>query len=328
MFAVLRHLLLRMTRRRSATHVRLEHLLGTRIHDFSLYERALRHRSIGSGQATDLLRSNERLEFLGDAVLGLVVAQHLYETFPDKMEGFLTPLRAKLVRGKALAEVARQMGLGVIIEMSPVAARHGGREQNAMLADALEAVIGALYLDRGLPAARRFIYRAMLDGVDLEALAARRDNFKSLLQEYTQARGLPRPTYQVTQVKGPPHARDFKVVVRVGEVARGKGRGKSKKDAEQRASRSALRKLNKPKGSTNPKGQLQQLAQARGWSMPRYKLLDTQGPDHAPLFTVELRVGPDLRLTQRGKSKKSAQRAAARKALEQLSARTAGGAHR
>ncbi len=332
MIAVLRRLLPFLSRGRHATKARLEQMLGESIRDLSLYEQALRHRSIKPNQPGSRLNSNERLEFLGDAVLGLVVAEYLYELFPGEMEGFLTPLRAKLVKGSALTNVARSLSLGAAIEMSSRAAQHGGRDQDALLADALEAVIGALYLDRGLHITKRFIHRSMLEGVNLEALAARQDNFKSLLQEYAQARGWPHPTYTVVDTKGPPHSRVFKVAVDVGNQVRGKGHAPSKKEAEQLASRAALSKLKRQETNQtkkkNYKGQLHQLVQARGWPKPQYRVIDQQGPPHSPTFTVEVQVGTMACAKQQAGNKKEAEHKAARKALEKLAQRTANTADR
>ena len=175
----------------------IEGLVGMSISDLALYEQALRHRSLLRGQLRSHLYSNERLEFLGDAVLGFVVAEYLYRHFPDETEGFLTRLRAKLVNGQALAEYARLLDLGPLILMSENMAQKDGRKNQTILADAFEAVIGALYLDLGFHEARRFIRRTMLEHVDLNDLAERQDNFKSLLLEYVQAQGWPQPQYRV-----------------------------------------------------------------------------------------------------------------------------------
>ena len=211
--------------------------------DLALYEQALRHRSLLRGQPRSHLYSNERLEFLGDAVLGFVVADYLYRHFPDETEGFLTRLRAKLVNGQALARYAEMIDLGDIILMSENMVQTEGRQNQTILADAFEAVIGALYLDRGMSAARRFIHHTMLDHADLNTLAAQRDNFKSLLLEYVQAEGWPQPQYRVVTEEGPSHDRTFTVEVFVNDTAYGQGRASSKKSAEQKAAREALDRL-------------------------------------------------------------------------------------
>ena len=213
------------------------------ISDLALYEQALRHRSLLRGQPRSHLYSNERLEFLGDAVLGFVVAEYLYRHFPDETEGFLTRLRAKLVNGLALAHYAESIDLGLLILMSENMVQTQGRHNQTILADAFEAVIGALYLDRGINAARRFIHRTMLDHADLTGLAAKRDNYKSLLLEYVQAEGWSQPQYRVVTEEGPSHNRTFTVEVLVNEVPHGRGEAGSKKSAEQKAAREALKRL-------------------------------------------------------------------------------------
>lgn len=221
----------------------LERLVHTRVGDLALYEQALRHRSLLRGLTDGHLDSNERLEFLGDAVLGFVVAEHLYRHFPDKTEGFLTRLRAKLVNGQALAACARQLDLGTLILMSDNMAQTEGRDNDTILADAFEAVIGALYLDQGLAAARQFILHTMLVEVDLSDLAGQRDNFKSLLLEYVQAQRWPQPQYRVVAEEGPSHDRHFTVEVLLRGEPHGQGRARSKKRAEQQAARQALHRL-------------------------------------------------------------------------------------
>ncbi len=214
----------------------------------SLYERAMRHRSLLRGETNTALRSNERLEFLGDAVLGFITAEHLYQIFPTKDEGFLTRLRAKLVNGKALAECAEQIDLGRFILMSKNMIQEQGRQNRTILADAFEALIGAIYLDLGLPAARAFIHRTMFNDVDLAELSQHHDNYKSLLLEFAQARGWSQPTYSVISEDGPSHARTFTVEAILQGNPSGRGQAGSKKLAEQRAAREALKRLREKGG--------------------------------------------------------------------------------
>lgn len=225
------------------TREAIEQLVGTYVNDFALYEQALHHRSRLRGKPQGHLLSNERLEFLGDAVLGFVVAEHLFHHFPSETEGFLTRLRAKLVNGKALANYARSVELGVLILMSENMVQSDGRQNQSILADAFEAIIGALYLDRGLESARKFIHRTMLDQVDLVELAEVEDNYKSLLLEYVQRQGWSQPLYRVIGEEGPSHERRFTVEVMLREEAYGTGEAGSKKRAEQRAARQALHRL-------------------------------------------------------------------------------------
>ena len=221
----------------------IEQLMGTSVGHLALYEQALRHRSVLRGEPASHLASNERLEFLGDAVLGFVVAEVLYEQFPDRAEGYLTRLRAKLVNGRYLARCARRLGVGLHLLLSDNMDQADGRTNRTILADAFEALIGALYLDQGLPAAYQFIVRTMLEPVDLTHLAERQDNYKSLLLEYAQARGWPQPTYRVANEEGPSHAMTFTVEVVLHGEPYGRGRARSKKQAEQQAAEEALDRL-------------------------------------------------------------------------------------
>ena len=201
---------------------------------------ALRHgsyaheRSLAAGR--EVLRSNERLEFLGDAVLGLLIARRVYERFPEATEGELTRLRAALVREESLAIVARQLGLGELLLLGRGEQRSGGRENAARLADALEAVIAAVLLSCGLERAQETVERVLAPLFDQGALA--RDS-KTELQQLFQSRRRS-PHYQVLAVAGPDHARSYEVEVRLDGTPLGRGRGRSKKEAEQAAARAAL----------------------------------------------------------------------------------------
>ncbi|MGI9173879.1 MAG: ribonuclease III [Rhodothermales bacterium] len=221
----------------------IEGLVGARVGDMRLYEQALCHRSMLRGQPGAYLASNERLEFLGDAVLGFVVAEHLYLHFPGENEGFLTRLRAKVVSGAALARCARRLQLGAHILMSENAVQAEGRRNASILADTLEALIGALYLDSGLDAARVFITAHLREPVNLPELARQRRNYKSLLLEYAQARGWAQPRYHVTTLEGPSHDRTFTVEVLLNDEAYGEGTAQSKKKAEQQAAGQALERV-------------------------------------------------------------------------------------
>lgn len=224
----------------------LEALVGAPIGPLRLYEQALKHRSLlRTDPAESHLASNERLEFLGDAVLGFVTAEHLYALYPGENEGFLTRMRAKLVNGKALSRWAERVGLGQHVLISDNMEQSGGRANRTILADAMEAFIGAIYLDLGMEAARRFIYRTLLDALDLDALATKRENFKSLLLEYVQAQAWHQPRYEVVGEEGPSHDKRFTVVVWVDGTAYGPSTGSSKKRAEQQAAAVALEHFQK-----------------------------------------------------------------------------------
>ncbi len=252
---MLRRLLSRLSNRKSTTsegrvdRVVLERLTGHSIRNLAIYERALTHRSLLRSEKDALLRSNERLEFLGDAILGMFVAEHLFHTFPDRDEGYLTRLRAKLVSGKALAKRATNIGLGAFILTGPGTLDANGHLTGSILADAFEAVIGAIYIDLGGEAAREFVHRTVIDGVDLEHLAETKDNYKSLFLEYAQANKWPQPTYRVTSEEGPSHRKVFEVEVMLDGKCLGSGSAKSKKTAEQRAARHALDVLRSENGS-------------------------------------------------------------------------------
>ena len=228
---------------RQVPREQIDQIVGVSVSDLSLYERALTHRSVLRAHPESHLVSNERLEFLGDALLGFVVAEHLHHHFPQKDEGFLTKLRSKLVNGQALARSARSISLGPLVIMSENMEQTGGRRRVSLLADAFEAMVGAVYLDLGLEEARRFIHRTMLEGVDLERLALQHDNYKSLLLEYAQAQGWEQPRYRVLVEEGPSHDRTFTVEVLVNGTSHGRGTASSKKRAEQTAASEALSKL-------------------------------------------------------------------------------------
>ncbi|PAP78645.1 ribonuclease III [Rubrivirga marina] len=221
----------------------VESLVGMPVGDLDLYEHALRHRSLFRGLTTDGTESNERLEFLGDAVLGTIVADVLYRRFPDRAEGLLTRTRATLVNGKALAGYAEALGLGPLILMSENMDSSEGRSNQTILADAFEAIVGAVYLDLGFSAARRFVTDVLDRCVDLEEAAADRSNHKSRLLEHVQGLGLDQPTYEVVSEEGPSHDRWFTVAAVVAGERLGEGEDRSKKGAEQAAAREALATL-------------------------------------------------------------------------------------
>jgi ribonuclease-3 len=227
----------------AARRAQIEAFVGRPVGDLALYDRALRHRSVLRGQPNSHLQSNERLEFLGDAVLGVVIAERLYVDFADRDERFLTRTRAKLVNGAVLARYADALGLGPLLLLSPNMAQGEGRQNPTILADAFEAILGALYLDLGFGAARAFVFDLIDEHLDLDEIAEQRSNFKSLLLEYVQARGQPQPAYHVVAEAGPSHEREFTIEVRVEKRRLGSGHARSKKQAEQQAAREALDRL-------------------------------------------------------------------------------------
>ncbi|MEZ4388314.1 MAG: ribonuclease III [Candidatus Krumholzibacteriia bacterium] len=221
----------------------LEAKLGHTFRDPLLLDNALLHRSHSFVVKNTREDSNERLEFLGDAVLGLVVNDYLYHRFPEASEGDLTKMKSLLVCGARLSEVAGRLDLGAHIRMSRSEAATGGRRRASILSDTTEALIGAVYLDGGLGAAQRTIQRCLLTNLDQTLAHPGRDNHKSCLQEMIQARFKTPPRYRVVGVDGPDHARVFQVVVTFNGHELGRGEGPNKKAAEQVAAEQALAKL-------------------------------------------------------------------------------------
>lgn len=221
----------------------LEANIGFVFDDKSLLQRALTHRSYLNENPDLPWLDNERLEFLGDSILGFVTAEHLYHRFPEMKEGDLTSLRAALVRGQTLAEFATQLDLGPHLLISRGEEAGRGRARPALLAATFEAILGALYFDQGLPAARDLIVR-MIDEKTQKILQERLDrNAKSLLQELSQGRLKVTPVYRLVETHGPDHAREFTVEAILGETVYGVGHGRNKQTAEQEAARAAISRL-------------------------------------------------------------------------------------
>ena len=221
----------------------LQQTLGISFNDPSLLEQALVHSSYVNENPGFASASNERLEFLGDAVLGLVVAEKLYQDFPHSAEGEMTRLRAALVRRDALACVARTIKLGDYLYLGRGEEASGGRRKPANLAGALEAMIAAVFLDQGSTTTRDFILRLLDEELQKVASQGGGVDYKSQLQELIQAREQQTPTYYVIEAKGADHDKRFTVEVRAGDTVLGTGSGKSKKEAETEAARSALEKF-------------------------------------------------------------------------------------
>jgi ribonuclease-3 len=220
----------------------LQQTLGIQFNDSSLLEQALIHSSyVNENPGT--LTSNERLEFLGDAVLGFIIAQELYQRLPQSSEGELTKLRSYLVRGDALARIARAINLGNYLYLGKGEEASGGRRKTANLAGALEALIAAIFLDQGSDVARDSVLGLVDKELNKVLSQGIEPDYKSKLQELVQARQQLTPTYKVMAAVGPDHARKFTVEVRLGDTVLGTGTGKSKKSAEAEAARSALARL-------------------------------------------------------------------------------------
>jgi ribonuclease-3 len=219
----------------------LESTLGYQFQDARLLELALTHRSLSSGGREI---SNQRLEFLGDAVLGLAIADMLYELFPTEDEGDLSKRLVSLVNGEQLAHIARAMTLGQYIFMSAGEAEQGGRENPSNLEDALEALLGAIYRDGGFVAAREVIHRFWK--AYAEAAIAPPKDAKTTLQEWAQGRGLPLPEYAVISAAGPSHAPLFVIEVRVSGQPPMQAEAGTKKQAERLAAERLLQHIAAP----------------------------------------------------------------------------------
>lgn len=203
-------------------------------------ELALTHRS-WVNEHKNSRRSNERLEFLGDAILEFVVSEVIYNKFPNQEEGYLTALRAKIVNTVSLAAVAKKLDLGPHIFLSKGEEDTGGRTNNSLLADTVESIIGAIFIDGGLAESRKFIEENILDNLDEISNEPLKDS-KSLLQEEVQAKGYSTPKYVVVKEEGPDHEKTFTLEVVVDGNKLGSGTGKSKSEAAQNAAKDALSK--------------------------------------------------------------------------------------
>jgi len=223
----------------SGRMLKLERIIGVRIDDPSLFEKALRHRSSLSDEGYQLYDSYERLEFLGDAVLDLIASEILFERYPRKDEGFLTKLRAKLVRGDTLSLFSYELGFDELMEVGERIDKSA--VSKSVMADAFESIVAAIYITKGYRAAFQFVEKVIEKYVDFDELVNTVDNFKSALLEYAQAHKLPVPRYKLISETGPGHNKRFEVVAMIGNKKMGTGKGKSKKKAEQIAARETLK---------------------------------------------------------------------------------------
>jgi len=233
----------------------LEHAFGIRFNDRSMAETALIHRSYAF--ETGLDNTNERLEFLGDAVLGLVVTDLAYRQFPDLSEGELAKLRAATVNMNLLAEVASDLRLGDLVLLGRGEEMSGGRTKPSILADAMEAVLGAIYLDQGLDAATDIIERMFWPRMEAYARGEGERDYKTILQELSSQEVGSVPEYRLT-ARGPDHQKEFTATVLLAGEPWGEGRGRSKKEAEQRAAGEAYSRLaagERPAGQTGDPGE-------------------------------------------------------------------------
>ena len=219
----------------------LQAAIGYRFQNISLLQNALTHSSYANERWHNSLLSNERLEFLGDSILGMVVAEHLYKQFPDRPEGELTKMRADMVCESSLALIADKIGLGQHLLLGHGEDRLGGRNRASILADAVESVIAASFLDGGMAAAEGFIRRFVLTNVPVKRM--QNTDYKTALQELVQQKKNQTLTYVLTGEAGPDHDKVFTVDVLLNDQRVGSGTGSSKKRAEQAAAQSALEAL-------------------------------------------------------------------------------------
>lgn len=220
----------------------LEHKLGYTFRDYKVLEEALTHSSYANEKNDPAIQHNERLEFLGDSVLGLVISDFLFMKYPDFPEGDLTKIRAKIVCEPTLAEIASTLDLGYFMYFGKGEAMTGGRERQSILADALEALFAAVYLDGGLNAARRIILDLMADTIKDAIHGKIFLDYKTALQELVQAEGSHVIQYDIVAETGPDHMKTFEAAVTIDAVISGQGKGKSKKEAEQNAAKMAIKK--------------------------------------------------------------------------------------
>jgi len=220
----------------------LQKTINIQFKNSDLLSKAFVHRSF-LNETKNQIQSNERLEFLGDAVLELATSRHLFQTFPQKPEGELTNLRSSLVKTDTLAQVASQLKLGDYLKMSRGEKNSGGQTNTSLLANTLEALIGAIYLDQGFDTAQKFISQFLFPKLDNIIKLGLHHDFKSTLQESVQSQGKPTPIYRTVETSGPDHQRTFTVQVKVSQKTLGIGKGASKQRAQQAAAKNALKNI-------------------------------------------------------------------------------------
>lgn len=221
----------------------LEEKFGYRFKNRQLLMAALCHRSVLNLGNPEHLKSNERLEFLGDSILGMIISEFLYSKYPNFREGKLTKLKGSLVSEAVLYKVAREIDLGKFLIMSRDEHRSGGRDRKTILADGYEAVLGAIYLDGGLNPVKGAVKAHVLDRHKSIISGDEHTNYKGKLLEYSQGHGMGIPRYEVIEETGPEHRKYFKIVAKIRGKQMGVGHGRTKKEAEQRAAKVAYERL-------------------------------------------------------------------------------------
>lgn len=216
---------------------------GFHFNNMNILVEAFVHRSYLNENPGSPLHSNERLEFLGDSIIGFVIAEKLFRELPQLSEGEMTRLRSQIVSQEGLSALARQIDLGKYLLLSRGEGISGGRDRDSNLARTFESLMGAIYLDQGLPAVKDFLNRMVMSQDVVALMTSETFDYKSKLQEYTQAKYQVTPVYETVEEEGPPHDRNFLVIVKAGEKVIGEGKGKSKKKAEEEAAKYALEKM-------------------------------------------------------------------------------------
>jgi ribonuclease-3 len=229
----------------------IEKILGYNFQDQILLVQAFKHRSYLILNNENSHQSNERLEFLGDAVLDLIVTEHLYQNYPEEAEGILSKKKSVLVSRQVLGGITEQLGLGAFLLVNKGEEKTGGRNRLSNLANLFEAILGSIYLDGGLENATEFVNKFLINRKNEFLAKATYFNYKSTLLEYSQAKGWGIPVYETAQETGPDHNKQFEVVVTVHKRWSAKGRGKSKKKAEQHAAKNVLKKIKAAKSVIN-----------------------------------------------------------------------------
>ncbi|OGL45842.1 MAG: ribonuclease III [Candidatus Schekmanbacteria bacterium RBG_13_48_7] len=229
------------TRQKKIKH--LEKYLNYKFKNLNLLKQALTHSSYANEKTGKNLGNNEKLEFLGDSVLELVISEYLIECYPESLEGVLTKLRAELVNATSLYQKSLELGLGSYLLLGKGEEQSKGREKMSILSDALEAVMGSIFLDSGYRGSRRIIRKLFKNDIEKVTMPESISDFKTLLQEKTQKLYGSTPTYRLLSSDGPDHNRTFHVSVIVKKEVLGTGTGKTKKDAEQMAAKEAAQKI-------------------------------------------------------------------------------------
>lgn len=227
-----------------------EKVLGVRFKNDGLLNLALCHRSF-TNENPDQKENNERLEFLGDSVLGLVVASYLYHVLYDRPEGDLAKIKSFVVSEEILSSVAKGLGVDQVLMMGKGEENSGGRTKKALLADALEAIFGALYLDAGFPEVQRLILQLLVPEINAVLEDRHKKDYKTLLQEYVQKHFKCYPRYLLVDKTGPDHDKTFYMEVQVNGTTLGSGAGKNKKEAEQEAAGEAFRAITNTSGTAS-----------------------------------------------------------------------------